>query len=490
MTRAASLLLVASCAFFVYESARGGFPAGAAFAAAVAALVRAAAGGWSGFWRERPAAGVFLVCFAAYLSTFRWHGGDDLPNTLVPLALLNHGTPALDAYYDAWFAPLPQPGDFLVRTPGGLLSVYPIAAGLLALPVFVVPALADPPMSAEFLHQLSKTAGALVTAASAAAVYKSAEPRASREWALLVAFLYGLGSWAFSVSGQAIWQHGPAALGVALALAGLSRRGFKADLIAGFGAGLAVAARPDHVFYLAGVLAFVLWRARGRLPGVVLGGALPAALLAWYWLAFTGTLRPPEMGVQSAVFGGFDLGAFLGLVASPRRGLLWYFPPVLFALWAAGRRRAEGLAPLLAAAVLGLTFFLSFYENWVGGRSYGSRYFASAAAAFCWMLAGAEDDLRGSPRALTAFLAASAAAVVIHAVGGYFNWPGTWETAATVAQAWDWRTFPLAFVFTRAGGLGPLPVPLRAAVGAAVLAAAWAGVAALRARLLRPAGQG
>lgn len=479
----ANSALAAAAAAFVYESARGGYPATAAFVMALAGLWRASASG--PLWRERPALGVFLVCFAGYLSTFRWHGGDDLPNTLVPLALLRHGTPALDVFYDAWFAHLPSPMDFLVRTPGGILSVYPIAPGVLALPVMVVPAFAAPEMSAEFLHQLSKVSGALVTAAAAAALFKACEARASREWALMAAFLYGLGSWAFSVCGQAIWQHGSASLGVALALWGLSREGRRFDVLAGFGLGLAVASRPDHVFVLAAGMAFLLWKRRDRLSGVVLGGAVPAALLAWYWLAFTGRLRPPEFGVQAAVFGGFNLEALFGLLASPRRGLLFFFPAVPFALWAAWRRRGDGLTPLLVAGFAAQMVFFCFYDNWVGGRSFGSRYYSGFAAALCWFLAGAEEDLCARPRALAAFLAAAAASVVIHAIGGYFSWPGGWAIADTVAHLWDWRGHPLVFVFAKGGGLGSVPAPVQVLIATAVLAAAAAAVRSLTRRFAR-----
>ena len=123
MLGSARALTFLALAAFVFESARGGFPATAAFASAVSGLGWASSRGWGRLWEERPALGVLLVCLAGYLSTFRWHGGDDLPNSLVPLALLRHGTPALDLFFDAWFAHLPSPMDFLVRTPGGLLSV-------------------------------------------------------------------------------------------------------------------------------------------------------------------------------------------------------------------------------------------------------------------------------------------------------------------------------------------------------------------------------
>jgi hypothetical protein len=189
--------------------------------------------------------------------------------------------------------------------------------------------------------------------------------------------------------------------------------------------------------------------------------------------------------VQSAVFGGFDPEALLGLLVSPHRGLLFFFPVAPFALWAAWRRRADGLTPLLVAGFAAQVLFFCYYENWVGGRSFGSRYFSGLAAALCWFLAGAEDDFRARPRALAGFLAAAAASVVVHAVGGYFSWPGGWSIADTVARVWSWRSHPLVFVFAPGGGLGSLPAPVKALVAGAVLAAAAAGVRTLTRRFAR-----
>ena len=41
-------------------------------------------------------AGLFWLCLTLYLASFRWHGGDDIPNSMLPFQLWRHGTLAFD----------------------------------------------------------------------------------------------------------------------------------------------------------------------------------------------------------------------------------------------------------------------------------------------------------------------------------------------------------------------------------------------------------
>ncbi|MDD5305249.1 MAG: hypothetical protein PHS14_19295, partial [Elusimicrobia bacterium] len=295
---------------------------------------------------------------------------------------------------------------------------------------------------------------------SAVALRRALKGRCSDEFALALCFVYGLGSWAFSVSSQALWQHGPAALGAGLALWGFNEKGRRFDALAGFGLGLAVAARPDSVFFLAAGAAFVLFFDRRRLPGFALGAAVPLGLLAAYWLAYTGRLRPPEADFQANMFRGFQPEAFFGLIASPTRGLLLFFPPAAFGLLAAWRSR-DPLVRLMTAACAGPWLLLCFYDTWVAGSTFGPRYFAVAALVLCWATAGLEPWLAASPGRARLWAAAAAAAILTHAAGGYLLWPGSDQFAAEKATLWSWRLHPLANVLTSDGALRSLPLIVR-----------------------------
>ncbi|MEQ1920347.1 MAG: hypothetical protein ABL955_14245, partial [Elusimicrobiota bacterium] len=170
-------------------------------------------------WESRPGAALFWLCLTLYLASFRWHGGDDIPNSLLPFAILRHGTLSFDPFRE--WATSPALRDLIIFTNDRLLSFYPVAPGVLAVPLYIIPALAGFTPSDQFLHNMAKISGALITAASVLVLFRALATRYSRRWAVSAAALYGLGTFAFSVSSQALYSHGPAQLGVALGLLGI-----------------------------------------------------------------------------------------------------------------------------------------------------------------------------------------------------------------------------------------------------------------------------
>ena len=457
------------------------FPA-AAMAAALAGLwlVARAEGGVS----RRPELALGLGFVALYMSTFRWHGGDDIPNSLLPFAILKHRTLALDQVLHPWLTG--RESNFTVPAADGrLLSVFPILPGLLALPLYLPAALADAPLSQGFLHDLSKLAGACITAASVAVFYAALSSRCSRRWALWLTVVYGAGSWAMSVSSQALWQHGPAQLGVAIGLWGLAAPGSRRAFAAGLGFGLAVAARPDHVFIAAAATGLWATTRRRELPAFFAGAALPAAGLLAYWQWYMGRPLPPELDQQEKNFAGFiQWESFPGFFITPSRGLLAYFPPFVFSAWAAARRRdAECL--WFAAACAATLVFLSRYDNWVAGMSFGNRYFASMSLLFLWWLAPLEPEISRTPGRRRAWAGCAAAAVIIHALGGYLRWPGTWNMERTKRLIWSPSEHPLPHLLDAHGGLADWPEPLRWAALAALVAGWWLATKRLEKTLAR-----
>lgn len=447
---------------------------------------------WAGLWlragrrpgQERPTAFCFLTCLTLYLSTFRWHGGDDITNSLIPLALLKHGTLALTPVISPFLDGKAE--GFTVAARGQLLSFHPIATGILATPFYVIPVLFRASISEQFLHNLSKVSAACITAASVAAFYRAVAARASRSWALLLAFAYGLGSFAFSVSSQALWQHGTAQLGIALALWGLAGEDRRADLLTGFGLGLAIAAREDSVFIAAAVGLWLLLQDRKRVPGVVLGALPPLVFLLSYWFHYTGRFAPPSSLRQEQLFGLPTRQSLLGLLASPTRGLLPFCPAALFGLGAAfsGERRERRLSAALLFGCAATWVFLSCYGAWVAGETYGPRYLCVVALVLLYLGAFLERPLRRRPALLSAFAASTAFGVWVHALGGYLTWPGAFDVTSESGQIWRWDLHPVANLLNGAGPLSSLPLAGRAAILAACLLACTAAAAALTRSLL------
>ena len=469
---AASILAAVCGAALALELARGGRPCTAAFFFCLALAWRA------DFQVEESDGALFCAAAAAYLSTFRWRGGDDGPASLIPFGLLRHHTLTLDPFVAEWFG-AGKAEQNLVLARGHYLSIFPVAAGLLALPFYLVTALSGAAIADPIVHQLSKLSAAMITAASVVAFRRALRGRCSPRFALALTSVYALGTWAFSVSSQGLWQHGPSCLGLALGLWGLNESGRAADALAGAGFGLAVAARPDSVFVAAAAGLMLLLGDRKRVAGFTLGAAVPALLLGGYWLAYTGRLLPPEHEYQAKIFAGFfQWDAFAALALSPTRGLLCYCPVALLGLW--GARRAGWRAALLAAGALGPWILLSCYKGWTGGNTFGPRYFASTALVLLWLSAALERPLRESSRARAAWCAAAAWSVLTQACGAYLNWPGSQEYAVQQAQAWRWALHPVAQLAAGDGPLRALPAPLRWGALLAALAAAGGGAWALQ----------
>lgn len=465
VTVAAGLLLAVCLSWLLRELIKGGVPWTPAFLCSLVLFT---------VCYRRPLKtevsidkAVFFGVLAIYLSTLRWHGGDDAPNSLLPFCLFRHGALTLDPVLDPWFTGKVE--FFTVKAGAQHLSVFPPAPAILALPLYLPSILAGAPLNEPFVHNLSKISGSVITALSAVALRRSLAGRCSSAWALMLTGLYALGSWAFSVSSQALWQHGPAQLGVALGLWGLTRQGAAWDMLAGFGMGLAVASRPDSVFFLGAAGLYLLLYAPRRLVRFLIGMAVPLGLMASYWLYYTGRIRPPEISYQAPLFVGFQIKAAIGLLLSPTRGLLWFFPAAVFGIWA-GFKRRDPLTGLLLTACAGPWLLLSFYSNWVGGNTYGPRYFAVAALVFCWACAGIESEVRLSRRLLGVWSFIFSISILIHALGGYLTWPGSGEVAQQKTALWFWALHPLPNILMASGALQGLAFPLRLVVAAGLLA--------------------
>ena len=476
-------LALALAAVFAASLSLGGPPRflppwTAAFLTAAAMLARAWRGERAGGrdpLESRPDAVLFWLCLTLYLGTFRWHGGDDIPNAMLPFQIWRHGTLAFDELR-GW-ATAPGMIDLIHETRGRLLSTYPVAAGVLAAPLYLLASLSVPQPSDAFLHNLAKIAGALITAASVVVFRRAAAKRCSARWAFDCALLYGLGSYAYSVSSQALYSHAPAQLGVALGLLGLLSEGAAASALAGFGFALAWAAREDSLVFSAAAVAYLLVHRRERLAAFLAGAVAPVALNLAYWRYYTGAFQPPYYALQANMFVRFDPGAAAGMLFSPSRGFLFYFPAAAFGAWGAWKamRSPSGRWAFYFMGACAATWAaFSMRTSWTAGNSYGDRYFAVVCLALAFFCAELESDIRGSAARRAAWSAVFAYQVLVHAVGANFQWPGYRQTLdEQAAAAWDLGVFPPVVVFRDGGPIDRTPMPWRPLYGAVLLAAAF-----------------
>jgi hypothetical protein len=389
--------------------------------------------------------GVLLVFFASFLALIangRAIGsGDTNAMERTTGALLEHGSVVV---------PDGDASDPFTRpVSGGRLSIYPVLPALLAAPVFLVCNLFFD-LNPAGLQAAGKLSAALLTALATALLARSFSRRTSAPLAMGAALLFCLGTSAFSTA-QALWQHPAVLLFLVIAIDSLARID-EADpggmrrpaMVAALCLSLAAAARPAVIPMTAVLFLFLLSRARplvGVLIGVALIPALGVALYNAFW--FGAPWRFGPAGLSGRFFSAFP-ESLAGLLISPARGLFVFTPLVLVAL--AGllpRLRLSSLARALGVAVLVHLAFISVWNEWHGGESFGPRMLTDLLPALFFYL---PEGLAAWPKSGGAVAALS---VAIQLLGGWtydYRWERLHQRGREFEAAlWSWSDSPIAF---------------------------------------------
>ncbi len=283
-------------------------------------------------------------------------------------------------------------------------NYFPIGTSLVTLPVVALGALiyaeTPQPEKASRIADLS----ADVMAALAVVVF------------FLIARLLGSGlgiclasslvfAWAspqLSIHGGGLWSHNTSSFLFLVSVWLVLRQDGRAAWTSGVSAGLAIISRPTSVLWV-GLLGVFLWcRDRRHAFGFTVLVAFAGALFtAWSVSAF-GALRAPYFRQSSLSFEHF-WEALAGHLVSPNRGLFVFCPILLLAPlggYLALRRRGQDrryvlLHALLVAYCLLQWAFLSTFEKWWGGGSFGPRLLAEAIPAWCLLLVPVFEALKG-----------------------------------------------------------------------------------------------
>ncbi|MBX9791898.1 MAG: hypothetical protein K2Y37_23490 [Pirellulales bacterium] len=270
-------------------------------------------------------------------------------------------------------------------------NTFGLGAGITALPVIAPLRLVARDLRAhpKLVWYAAKFAAALAVALSAALLYLTMLRFVRPPIALVSSLAYGLGTCVWSTSSQALWQHGPSELFLALGLYCLvsERANAVAATFGGSALAMAVACRPTNAVVVAVVVAWLAIRDRRALLLLFLG-ALPIGLsLPAYNAYYQGspvssgqveiaeTLARYKCGTPGVWQTPLWFGA-AGLLASPGRGLFVYSPWLLLSLWGSvlawRNRRWALLRPLPIAALVMLAVHGKFYDWW-GGWAFGYR---------------------------------------------------------------------------------------------------------------------
>ncbi len=400
--------------------------------------------------RRRDAAlalGLAAALTALYVGPSDLLPGNDVTGSVYTAAtLLATGQPTLEPerlpFLFSWKEGRPVQPYFLARVPdrGGeagpprFVNAYGLGAPLTALPVLAPLHLwaGDLTRRPDLLWAGARLAAALTTALAAALLFLAARRWLSAGPAAAVALLFALGTPAWSLSSQTLWQHPSDLLFLSLGAFALTRRPdgpgeTRFAALSGLAFGAAATCRPQSAVFA--VVTF-LWLLRHDRRGAVAFGAGAAGpallLLGWNARYLGGPLRfgQSEQGLAIALSktGVADAWpwrlweSWPGLLLSPSRGLMVFSPFLAFSAWGAARAfRGEGYRALrpLALAVAALLVVEGAWFDWWGGWSYGWRRLLGLAPALTLLLVPLAGWLaaRRWRRALLGALAAWAVAV-------------------------------------------------------------------------------
>jgi hypothetical protein len=414
-------------------------------------------------WRAAaPSALLLLGATLLFTANGRDIGsGDTLPARYLPWSIAR-GSFTLDAFPElhaatarAGYPLLDGVPYFLVYRGGHYLSAYGPGPAVLALPVYAPAILAGAPPAA-WAARLEKLSASLITALSVVLLFQALRPLASLRWALAISLVYALGTSSLSVSSQALWQHGPSQLCVALMLCWLVRGLGDERWLArsGLAMSAAVCLRATDlllVLPVAGWIAITRPRLAARL---VLWGLPPVAALLVYNAAVAGSPLGPRGDTGAPLWALFAqtpfAGGLAGVLVSPGRGLFVYSPVLLFSIlgavlvWRRGPAafRALALGPPLVILVVGKWFL------WWGGHSWGPRLLADTTPVLCFLLYPVPAVLSRRAALRAAFVVLAVLSVGAHALGALL-YDRRWDALAGVerspAALWSWRESPLAF---------------------------------------------
>jgi hypothetical protein len=358
---------------------------------------------------------------------------------------------------------------FVALSDRRIVSRYPVAPALLALPV-VAPQVwyrdaIAPGWDQNVLvgrHQarvMGKRAAAVLVALTVGLLFLLLRTVVPARFAAPAALTAAFGSNFWSVSSQAMWQHGPATLMLTAAalLLAVERPGRVRLLLAGTATALMVACRLIDALFAVALLGFVVARWPRRvgwfLPApIVIGTALLAYNLTHFGTLSGGQAALEAMHPELHNLPGawtWNIGPGLaGTLLSPSRGLFiycpWVVPAIVLLPWTYRLLPSGHVLRFLIPSLAVVLLVFGAYAVWWAGHSFGPRYWIDAtpilAAALALALEWSSRRFRGLIFLIGLLVAWS---VAVQAVGA-FLYPSDWnlrpaDVDRNHERLWDWR---------------------------------------------------
>ncbi len=333
---------------------------------------------------------------------------------------------------------------------GYYVNTFGIGPGILALPAFTVlhatvDNLAENPKA---LWYGGKFVAAMTVAVSGAFIFLTAAGFVKFRYAVFLALVYGLGTCVWSTSSQALWQHGPNEMFLAMGVYFLSRIGIsrRNAIWCGLAVSAAFVCRPTSILVLAAIGIYLLVTDRKAMVAFVLA-CLPLMLMMAvyndYYLGSPFTFGQSKVSASTAEIktGSSEMWqtplptGLAGLLISPSRGLFVYSPFFAFAIWGGitvwRDRRYYALRPI-TIAILAILCLEAKHFDWWSGWSFGYRHIVDLSPLLAVLLVPVVASIFRKRRLAALLLVMVAWAVMVQFLGAF----------AYTLSGWNARTVP------------------------------------------------
>ncbi|MBI3780081.1 MAG: glycosyltransferase family 39 protein [candidate division NC10 bacterium] len=384
---------------------------------------------------------LFLISLFMYNANGAQHGAvDTIATRFLPYSILKEGDFDLDEFRFLYAHGIPG---YLIQSGGHLVSAYPPGPAILALPFFLLPVLGGVPPDFRLLTDVEKLAAAVITALSVALIFQIIRMLEGLKAALILSLIYAFATSSFSISSQALWQHGPSQLLLAASLyflvRGLEKPGWVA--FSGFTLGWAVLCRPTDLFIAIPLALYVLCEHRDQAVRFILLVLPSIIVMAIYNFRYFGSIS--RIDYDMGFFSGNGWATpfweeLSGILISPSRGLFIYSPIFLFAplgIFLAWRRMEPPLLKYLSVAVVLVVTVYSKWIMWWGGWTFGPRLLADITPLLTLLLIPAFRRIEQHLTIRNGFYVLAGISIAIHRLGAFF--PSNWNPDVE-GRLWSW----------------------------------------------------
>lgn len=424
-----------------------------------------------GGWKSSLLLGIALTLI--YSANRREIGaGDTAAAKFLPIAIIRGDGLYLDRFSQQlqgsnWDKARYSKGELIyavTSSRGHIVSTYPVGPALLAVP-FVLPQV----LSLDLRHPgwdrdeasswrfkfIAKNTAAVIAALTGVVLLESLRRLGLGRVALLTVLAVALGSNLWVVASQTLWQHGPAALALTLAMALLISRPVSRPrlVLAGLATAMLVACRPTALIFAAAITLWMAWHHPRDLPWfLLLSVPCGVALASYNYWAF-GTIGGGYGGATWMTSPRAMVEGMVGTLLSPNRGLFIFCPWVPLALATipavAEKLRRQSLVCWLLWAIVPHFVTISIWPMWWAGHSFGPRFWTEVFPLFAIPLGfGLEWSWSHCRPVFWAF-----AATIVYSVGvqliGALCYESTWNSQPIsvdlrTERLWDWRDTELS----------------------------------------------